>query len=155
QTLFARLVVTGNAVDATTSTVEILNPTQARITLRPASPAVLGAGKFTSTITIIACSTDTTCASAQIGGSPATVSVAYQVGVQTPPPESLAPLVGAASVPGDVVLRGSGFGSVSSVTFGGTAATDVTAMSDSEIRATYPALAAGTLAISLNSGSGT
>jgi IPT/TIG domain-containing protein len=154
QTLFARLVVTGNAVDATTSTVEILNPTQARITLRPASPAVLGAGKFTSTITIIACSTDTTCASAQIGGSPATVSVAYQVGVQTPPPESLAPSVGAASVPGDVVLRGTGFGSVSSVTFGGTAATDVTAMSDSEIRATYPALAAGTLAISLNGGSG-
>src|SRR5262249_50071691 len=47
-TLFARLVVTGTAVDTTTSTVEVLNPTQARITVRPVSPAVLGTGKFTS-----------------------------------------------------------------------------------------------------------
>ena len=149
-TLFAHLVVSGAAVDATTSTVEILNPTQARITVRPASPSVLGPGKFTSTITLIACSTDSACSGAQIGGSPATINVAYQIGAQTPPPESLAPSVGAASVQGDVVLRGTGFGSVTSVTFGGTAAVDVAALSDSEIRATYPALAAGTLNISLN-----
>ena len=149
-TLFARLVVTGTAVDATTSTVEILNPTQARITVRPVSPSVLGTGKFTSTVTVIACSTDSACSGAQIGGSPATINVAYQVGVQAAPPESLAPSVGAASAQGDVVLRGTGFGSVTSVTFGGTPAVDVAAMSDSEIRATYPALAAGTLNISLD-----
>ena len=153
-TLFARLVITGNAVDPNTSSVTILNPTQARVTLQPRSPAVLGLGKFTSTVTIIACSTDTTCSGAQIGGSPATVNVEYQVGVQTPPPESLAPSVGAASVAGDVVLRGTGFASVTSVSFGGTPASDFTAMSDSEIRATYPALAAGTLPISLASGLG-
>ena len=103
---------------------------------------------------MIACHTDANCSGAQLGGSPATINVAYQVGVVTPPPESLAPSVGAAGVAGDVVLRGTGFASVTSVSFGATPAVQFTAMGDSEIRATYPALAAGTLNISLNSGTG-
>jgi IPT/TIG domain-containing protein len=152
-TLFARLVVTGDAVDVANSSVQILGPTQARVTVRPASPSSLAVGNHSSVITLIVCNSDSSCSGPQIGGSPATINVAYSVGnFTTPPvpPESLAPSVGAASVQGDVVLRGTGFGSVTSVSFGGTAAVDVTAMSDSEIRATYPALAAGTLNISLS-----
>src|SRR6185436_16052449 len=54
--------------------------------------------------------------------------------------------VGTASVAGNVVLRGTGFTPVNSVSFGGTPAVEFTVMSDSEIRATYPTLAAATLA---------
>src|SRR5262245_22460754 len=153
-TLFARLVITGDAVDVANSSVQILNPTQARITIRPLSPTSLAVGNPASTITLIACNTDPSCSGPQIGGSPATINVAYQVGTPTPPPESLAPSVGSASVAGDVVLRGTGFASVTSVTFGGTAAVGFTAMSDTEIRATYPALAAGTFPIALSNGLG-
>ena len=150
-TLFARVVVS----DPTVVSVDpplILGPTQARLTIRPASPNTLGTGNHASVITVIACSTDASCSGAQLATSPATINVAYQVGVVTPPPESLAPSVGAASAQGNVVLRGIGFASVTSVSFGGTPAVEFTAMSDSEIRATYPALAAGALAISLNGG---
>jgi hypothetical protein len=154
-TLFARVVVSDPPV-VTVDAVQILGPTQARITIRPVSPNALGPvpGRHAGVITVIACHTDPNCSGAQLGGSPATINVAYQVGVVTPPPESLAPSVGAAGVAGDVVLRGSGFASVTSVSFGATSAVEFTVMSDSEIRATYPALAAGTLAISLNSGAG-
>jgi hypothetical protein len=153
-TLFARLVITGDAVDVANSSVQVLNPTQARITIRPVSPTSLAVGNHASIITLIACNTDPSCSGPQIGGSPATINVAYQVGAPPTTPESLAPSVGAASVAGDVVLRGIGFASVTSVSFGGTPAVDFTAMSDTEIRATYPALAAGTLAISLSNGLG-
>jgi hypothetical protein len=151
-TLFARVVVTGDAVASVDVTV--LSAIQARLTIHPASPAI-GVGNHASVITVIACNTDPNCSGAQLPTSPATVNVGYQVGpTTTPPPQSLAPSVGAAGVAGDVVLRGSGFASVTSVSFGATPAVEFTAMSDSEIRATYPALAPGILPISLNSGGG-
>src|SRR3954468_5721512 len=152
-TLFARVVVSNPPV-VTVDSVQVLGPTQVRLTFRPVSPAALGVGRHAGVITVIACHTDPNCSAAQIGGSPATINVAYQVGVVTPPPESLAPSVGAAGVSGDVVLRGSGLASVTSVSFGATPAVDFTAMSDSELRAPSPPLAAGTLPISLNSGVG-
>jgi len=150
-TLFFRVVVTGTAV-LSVDNVTMQGPTQARITIRPALPSVLLTGKHASVITVLVCNTDVNCSGPQVAGSPVTINVAYQVGTATPPPESLAPSVGAAGVAGDVVLRGSGFASVNSVTFGGTPAISVTAMSDSEIRATYPALAPGLKLISLNGG---
>jgi len=148
-TLFARVVVTGDAIASVDVTV--LSAIQARLTIHPASP-MIGTGNHASVITVIACNVDPNCSGAQIATSPATINVGYQVGVVTPPPESLAPSVGAASVAGNVVLRGSGFTPVTSVSFGATPAVEFTVMSDSEIRATYPALAAGALAISLNGG---
>ena len=148
-TLFARVVVTGDAVASVDVTV--LSAIQARLTIHPASPSI-GTGNHASVITVIACNADPGCSGAQIPTSPATINVGYQVGVVTPPPESLAPSVGTASVAGNVVLRGTGFTPVNSVSFGGTPAVEFTVMSDSEIRATYPALAAGALPISLSAG---
>jgi hypothetical protein len=149
--LFFRVVVTGTAVGSVDN-VTMQGPTQARITIRPALPSVLLTGSHASTITVMVCNTDVNCSGPQVAGSPVTINVAYQVGTVTPPlPQSLAPSVGAAGVAGDVVLRGSGLGSVTSVTFGGTPAIAFTA-GDSEIRATYPALAPGTLLISLSGG---
>ena len=150
-TLFFHVVITGTAV-LSVDNVTMQGPTQARITIRPALPSVLLTGRHASTITVLVCNTDVNCSGPQVAGSPVTINVAYQVGTVTPPlPESLAPSVGAAGVAGDVVLRGSGLGSVTSVTFGGTPAISVAA-SDSEIRATYPALAPGVKVISLNGG---
>ena len=154
-TLFARLAISGDAVDVANSSVEVLNANQARITIRPVSPIGFALGNHASVITVIACNADPNCLGPQIATSPATINVAYHVGPGTTPPappQSLAPSVGAASVQGDVVLRGSGFTNVTSVTFAGTPAADFTVMSDTEIRATYPALAAGVKNISLNSG---
>jgi hypothetical protein len=57
----------------------------------------------------------------------------------------VSPYVGTTNVAGDVIIRGFGFTTISSqnVLFGATAATSVSVISDTEIRASYPALAAG------------
>jgi hypothetical protein len=149
--LFFRPVVTGTAVGSIDN-ITMQGPTQARITIRPALPSVLGVGRHVGVITVLVCNTDVSCSGQQVAGSPVTINVAYQVGTVAPPPESLAPSVGAAGVPGDVVLRGTGFTPVTSVSFGATPAISFTVMSDSEIRASYPALLSGTLGISLNGG---
>jgi hypothetical protein len=150
-TLFFRVVVTGTAVGSVDN-VTMQGPTQARITIRPALPSVLLTGRHAGVVTVLVCNTNVNCSGPQVAGSPVTINVGYQVGTVTPPSESLAPAVGAAGVQGDVVLRGTGFTPVTSVTFGGTPAIAFTVMSDSEIRATYPALLPGTPAISLNGG---
>ncbi|HEY7241768.1 MAG TPA: IPT/TIG domain-containing protein [Burkholderiales bacterium] len=158
--LFFRILPTPGNAAVSVDTIQMNGTNQVRFVVRPASPTTLGSGNHESVITVAVCKTDANCAGAQINGSPITIDVGYQVGFvppptpPAPPPESLAPSVGAASVPGNVVLRGSGFNSVTSVSFGATPAFDFTVMSDTEIRATYPALAAGTLPISL-SASGT
>ena len=153
-TLFFRIVPTGTA--ASVENIQMLAPNQVRFTVRPASPATLQAGNHASVITVAVCNTDANCTGAQITGSPITINVGYQVGTPpptpppAPPPASLAPSVGAASAAGNVVLRGTGFSQVNSVSFGATPALEFTVMSDTEIRATYPALAAGTLPIRLS-----
>jgi hypothetical protein len=150
-TLFFRIVPTGTAV-ASVDNIQMQGSSQVRFTVHPTSPATPGAGRREGVITVAVCKTDANCSGAQITGSPITIDVGYQVGTVTPPPDSLAPSVGAASVAGNVVLRGTGFNQVTSVSFGATPAFDFTVMSDSEIRATYPALAAGALPISLSAG---
>src|SRR6185369_6193157 len=87
----------------------------------------------------------------QLSGSPVVINVGYQVGAVPAPPNAVAPSVGTAGVPGEVIIRGSGFGPGTSVTFGaGIAAGSVTVMSTTELRATYPALPAGTHAVTVS-----
>jgi hypothetical protein len=67
----------------------------------------------------------------------------------------VAPYVVPASGPGDVIIRGRGFSALSpdlSVQFNSTPAPSAVVVSDTEIHATYPALAAGSYSISVSSG---
>jgi len=59
----------------------------------------------------------------------------------------VSPYVGTTNLGGDVIIRGYGFAGAPAPTFGGIAASSFTPVSDTEIRATYPALAAGTYAV--------
>jgi hypothetical protein len=152
-TLFIRIVVTGPAVANVTNPI-ITGPTTGQVTVLPAIPSVIGPGTHTSTLTVIACTTDINCSGPQLTGSPATVNVTYSVGAIPPAPNAVAPSVGTAGVPGEVIIRGSGFGPGTSVTFdAGIAATSLVVMSASEIRASYPALLAGPHAVNVTGNS--
>jgi hypothetical protein len=125
-----------------------LSGTTATITVSPASPASLGAGIFKSTITITGYScADPTC-SQLASGNTQTVNVSYQI---PPIVRFVAPYVATANTAGTVIIRGQGFQqfAVTGVTFGATAATTFTVLSDTEIQASYPALAAGTYAVTV------
>lgn len=68
----------------------------------------------------------------------------------------VAPYVVPAGATGEVIIRGRGFSALStgalSVQFNSTPAVSATVVSDTEIRATYPSLAAGSYSISVSSG---
>ncbi|HKQ25665.1 MAG TPA: IPT/TIG domain-containing protein [Burkholderiales bacterium] len=102
------------------------------------------AGVHTATITIHAGSTTTV--------------VPVSLTVSDPRVNFVSPYVGTASIPGGVIIRGFGFSSVQTgieVLFGSTAASSVSYVSDTEVRATYPALAAGDYPISIKNSSTT
>lgn len=67
----------------------------------------------------------------------------------------VAPYIATESVAADVVIRGYGFSGLASpqVTFGGTPASSATVVSDTEIHASYPALAAGSYSVVVQDGS--
>ena len=142
--------VTGPAVANVTS-ITLSSTNSGQGTVVPADPAQLGYGSFSSTITVVACTTDPNCSGAQLAGSPATLNVTYTVGssVET---DTVMPRVVAAGRTGAVILRGQGFTPATSVTFGSQSATSLTVVNDSEIHASYPSLPAGTYPISLNAG---
>ena len=142
-TLFVRVAVSGTAVSSVDSFV-ITAPNGGRLTVHPAEPATLGPGMHTSTITVIACTTDVNCSGPQLPGSPQTVQVTYQIG-QPVVPAAVFPEVGPANTAGEVILRGEELHRATGVTFGGVAATSFTIVGSNEIRATYPnTLGAGT-----------
>jgi len=64
----------------------------------------------------------------------------------------VAPYVATAQVGGEVIIRGYGLASVTAVNFGGAAAVGPISVSDTEIRATHPALAAGTYQVNVTGG---
>jgi len=114
----------------------------AQITIQPPSPTSVGAGVFDGTVAVTGqvCA-DATCSSL-IAGNTQTVSVTYQV---SPAVGLVMPHVATAGRSEAVVVRGSGFRgfTVSGVRFGTTPAIASTVVSDTEIHATPPALAAG------------
>lgn len=121
----------------------------ARVTVTPVAPATVGAGSFTGAVAISAyyCA-DATCGRLEAGPS-RTANVAYRV---SPIVTDVAPSAAIAGTTATVVVRGGGFNAFppQTVNFGATAATSITVVSDTEIRATYPALAAGTYPITLS-----
>jgi hypothetical protein len=141
------VVHSGTAVSNVTST---LNGRTATITVDTAAPGAVGPGAFIGAIAVTGyvCA-DPTCSKLS-AGTTSTVPVSYQV---SPVVQLVTPYVATAGVADEVVLRGIGFRSfsVTGVQFGDVAATSV-AIADTnttEIRATHPALAAGTYPVRL------
>ena len=66
----------------------------------------------------------------------------------------VSPYVATASVGGNVIIRGYGFSGATSVDFNGTPASAFTVVSDTEIRATHPVLAAGSYAVNVGNAGG-
>jgi hypothetical protein len=102
----------------------------------------LAAGSYAATVTFTA------------GG--ATKDVSVTLTVTTPGVNFVSPYVAIAGVAGEVILRGNGFSALNAglttVQFGGTPATAVSIDSDTQIRATHPALAVGSHALSVTDG---
>lgn len=146
-TLYIVVVVTGEAV-ANVSDFVITNDTSGQGTVTVNPPSMLGSGTFESVITVRACIDDPTCNTGEIAGSPRTVNVTYTIASQTQG-DVVAPRTAIESVPGEVILRGNGLDAVTSAALDATAGI-VTNISETEIHVDYPALAAGSYAISLN-----
>lgn len=117
----------------------------------PAMPSTLNAGNFSGSVTVNVCLNDPTCKTGQLSGSPKTISVSYDVGSGVDG-DTVTPRVVPANAAGTVILRGAGFTGATSVSFGSSAASSISVVSDSEIDVSYPAQAAGTYPITINSG---
>jgi hypothetical protein len=141
------VVHTGNAINTVTST---LNGRTATITVEPTAPGTVGPGAFVGAVAV----TGYTCADATCSklaaGTTSTVSINYQV---SPVVQLVTPYVATSGTSDEVVIRGIGLTSfnVQEVRFGDVAATGLRIPTDStsEIRATHPALAAGTYPVRL------
>jgi len=146
-TLYIVVNVTGPAVASVSNFSVSGNSGQASVSVK--LPSSLGFGTFASTLTVHACLNDPTCATGELSGSPQTINVSYDIASPTLADVAM-PHVIAAGMTGSVVLRGSGFTGTTAVSFGATAAASFTLVSDSMIRATYPAsLTPGPQAITL------
>ena len=109
------------------------------ITLSVLPAGVAAAGTHTATVTFTA--------------GALTKVVPVSLTVSDPTVNFVSPYVGTTGVAGNVIIRGFGFASAGlTVDFGGNAATSTTFVSGTEIRATYPALAAGTYAVNVGNG---
>lgn len=148
-TLFLIIDPTGSPFVSVTN-VFITPPNSGQATIVPASPATVGSGNHRGTITVRACINDPTCRTGEIGGSPKTINVAYNVD-PTVEADTVTPRVVDANTGGTVILRGRSLAGVTSVSFGGTPGS-VTVVSNTEVVASYPPLAAGSYPIALNSG---
>ncbi len=123
--------------------------------LRITSPAILGPGIYNSSITVHACLNSPTCASGELEGSPQQVEVTLEV-QSSVKMDTVMPRNVIATQVGEVVIRGHGFltNSVTGVAFGGNNAITFANVSDTEIHATFPALAEGLYSVELSNVSG-
>ncbi|HEV2700382.1 MAG TPA: IPT/TIG domain-containing protein [Steroidobacteraceae bacterium] len=76
--LYLIVKVNGPAV-ATVSNFTITGTTGGQAQVYPQGQSALGAGSFSSTVTVIACTTDPGCSSTQLSGSPAVINVTYTI----------------------------------------------------------------------------
>jgi hypothetical protein len=140
------VVHSGSAVSRVNSA---LSGRTATITVEPAAPSEVGPGAFVGAVAV----TGYTCADATCSklaaGTTSTVSVSYQI---SPVVQLVTPYVATAGVSDEVIIRGVGFRSfnVTGVQFGDVAATSASlGGTATEIRATHPALPAGTYTVRL------
>ncbi len=148
-TLYIKIVE--NDPDIATATGITVSGDSGQATIVPANPTALLAGTHQGSFTVYACLNDPSCSSGQLNGSPQTISVTYDIGSSVDA-DTVMPRVVAVNTGGTVILRGHGFTGASAVTFGTTAADSVSVVSDTEIHATYPPLAAGSYDIAIDSG---
>ena len=96
-------------------------------------------------------------ATIQISGNGRTANVAVTYVRRAPRVTFVAPYVGLTNTAGQVIIRGSGFNAISTqkVKFGATDAMSQTVNSDTQITASYPALAAGTYPVFVENSTGT
>jgi hypothetical protein len=121
----------------------------AQISIEPEAPSSIGPGAFTSTVAVTGYVCADSACTALAAGNTETVTVRYQV---SPIVRHVAPYVATAGKAAAAVIRGQGFlgFATQGVKFGAVAATSYTVISDTEIRAIHPALAAGTYAVQLD-----
>lgn len=146
------IVAESNPQVATVGNFVITGSTSGQATVTPASPRALLAGSYQETLTVRACLNDPTCTTGQIGGSPQTITVSYNIG-STVDADTVTPRVVESNVAGKVVLRGRGFANGDDVTIGSTVIpySSISYYSDSDMTVSYPPLAAGTYPISIKS----
>jgi hypothetical protein len=135
-----------------TSSIAITGNNSGQATIVPVLPHTLGSGLHQGTIVVRACLNDPTCSSGQIGGSPATIDLRYDIAT-TVDRDTVTPRVVDANASGRVVIRGKGFTPATAVAFGAVPASAVSFVSSTELTATHPSLAVGTHAVLLSSGS--
>lgn len=144
-------VVANNPNSFFTVTNATISGNSGQVGVIPAVPVGLQPGSYKGSITVKACLNDPTCATGQLSGSPQTIQVSYENGTGVDG-DTVTPRVVPANATGTVILRGGGFTGATSVSFGGVAATSMTIASNTEIHASYPALAAGTYPVTINAG---
>jgi IPT/TIG domain len=121
----------------------------AQVTVTPAAPSSVGAGVFSGIVSVTGFNCANAACTSQARGNTETINLIYSI---PPIVRAAAPYVATSGVAGDVVIRGRGFMqfAVQNVTFGATAASAFSVISDTEIHASYPALAAGTYAVQID-----
>jgi len=155
-TLFVIINVSGQAVDSVSQLAIDGVTNTGTATVFPPSAASLGEGNYSGTITITVCLNDPGCNSGQLNGSPQMIDINYTIG-----PAASIDVVMPGTVTSDssgmVIIRGEGFlanNPVDQVAFGANSATSFTVISDTEIHAEYPVLAADSYPVNLSKVSG-
>lgn len=145
-TVYVAVLHDGSAIAEVTYT---LTGNSAQITVTPAAPATVGAGVFTGALTVTGYACGNAACTRLVAGNTEVVNVTYGI---PPIVRYVAPYIGVANTSQAAIVRGQGFQqySVQGVTFGGVAATTFTVVSDTEIQASYPALASGTYAVAID-----
>jgi len=112
------------------------------LSLDPTQLDILDAGSRSATITF---------AYTPPGGTPTTAPLSVSLNLQIPKVTSVNPYVATSGTTLGVILRGNGFSNpgVTAVDFAGTPGTNVTPVSDTELRVTHPSLAANSYRVSI------
>jgi hypothetical protein len=129
-----------------TSSIDYVSGTTGWLSIKPASGSALPANV---SVNVTGMPVGTYKANITFTSGVSSISLPVSLVVKASGVTFVSPYVGTTNVAGDVIIRGFGFNSISSqnVLFGATAATSVSLISDTEIRASYPALAAGNYSV--------